>query len=188
MLGGVPRAGAVEPQWPAEPYEYIVVDQDLSAVLQEFGNHLGMAVQIGDDVRGRVRGRLPPMAPKVFLERLSKTYGLAWYYDGSVLSVVSVKSIQSRLIPLGATSFERLSADLDRLQISDARFPLRHAGDANAVLVSGPPRYVELVEQAIGVAAERPKVAAPANRTPAASDAGNSPDVRVFRGQRLAGS
>jgi type III secretion protein C len=163
---GSEQASAAEPNWPSEPYNYIVVDQDLRAALEEFGNHYGMSVQVSDDVHGRVRGKLPPMAPREFLDRLATTYGLAWYYDGSILFVTPVAQMVSKLLPLGGASFTELMNDLKHLEIYDDRYPLRYSPGDKLLLVAGPQRYVDLVEQTLeAVAAQR------------------APEIRVIRGQ-----
>ncbi|WP_283206890.1 flagellar assembly protein FliX, partial [Methylorubrum podarium] len=65
---------------------------------------------------------------------------------------------------------DRLKAALDALEISDARFPIRPAPGKAVVMVSGPPRYVTLVEQTLaGLVAEeqaRPKPGAEAAKAP----------------------
>lgn len=164
---GVSRACADEPRWSEAPYTYVVVDQDLRTVLQEFGNHLGLSVALSEGIDGRVRGKVPPLPPREFLDRLTAMYGLTWYYDGSVLYVVPIKEMVSKLLPLGQVSFAALKASLDSLRIADQRFPIRYSPDSNLVFVAGPARYVELIEQTIGaVGPQKPN------------------DVRIIRGGR----
>jgi type III secretion protein C len=148
FLLSLPAEAAVPP-WPDQAYPYVVVDQDLVSVLKEFGQHLGTPVQISDDVHGRVIGRIPPLAPRAFLDRLAGQYGFNWYYDGSTLAIAANSELVQRTIPLGKASFEKLNTDLDRLGISDGRYSLRHPDGSDLVMVAGPPRYAELVQQTI---------------------------------------
>ena len=146
-LAGPAPAGI--PPWTDQAYPYVVVDQDLVAVLTEFGQHMGTPVQISDDVHGRVIGRIPPLPPRAFLDRLAAQYGFNWYYDGATLAIAANSELVQRTIPLGKASFDALNADLDRLGISDSRYVLRHAEGSDLVMVAGPPRYAELVQQTV---------------------------------------
>jgi len=149
-LAALPIAApAAEPPWPDVPYPYVVIDQDLTVLLTEFGRNLGTPVQISDQVHGRVLGKLPPLAPRAFLDRLGTEYGFNWYYDGSTLVIAANSEMVQRMMPLGVTDFDRLNTDLERLGISDSRHQLHRAQGADAVMVSGPPRFAELVEQTI---------------------------------------
>jgi type III secretion protein C len=149
MLGVSGPAPAAAPPWPDKAYPYVVVDQDLVAVLTEFGQNMGTPVQVSDTVHGRVIGRIPPMPPRAFLDRLASQYGFNWYYDGSTLAIAANSELVERTLPLGKTSFDALNADLDRLDISDSRYRLRHAEGSDLVMVAGPPRYAQLVEQTL---------------------------------------
>ncbi len=53
------------------------------------------------------------------------------------------------MVPLGQVSFETLTADLDRLGISDSRYSLHHAAGADFVMVAVSLRFAELVEQTL---------------------------------------
>ena len=145
---GLPAQAAVPP-WPDSAYPYVVVDQDLVSVLKEFGQNMGTPVQVSEDVHGRVLGRIPPLPPRAFLDRLASQYGFNWYYDGSTLAIAANSELVQRTIPLGKTSFDTLNADLERLGISDSRYALRHAEGTDLVMVAGPPRYADLVQQTV---------------------------------------
>lgn len=140
---------------PSTPYSYTVLDQELSAALQEFGSNLNIKVNVSPEVRGRIRGRLPDLPPREFLDHLTKLYNLQWYFDGLVLYVTAAKEAQSRLLVLAPISFDAFKAGLDALSISDDRFVVKPAPGNGLVLVSGPPRFVALAEQILsGLVAE----------------------------------
>ncbi|OED41794.1 hypothetical protein AB833_08820 [Chromatiales bacterium (ex Bugula neritina AB1)] len=132
-----------------EPYQYITVDQSLPNVLRAFGSNLGFSVQVSPGVSGQVRGRLPEMSQREFLEFLSRTYSLVWYYDGFVLHVENARESQSKVFRLGALSPDRLEQSLRDLNIWDPRFSIKSSPGSDLTYVSGPKRYVELVEDAI---------------------------------------
>jgi type III secretion protein C len=78
---------ATEPDWPDDPYTIDIVEQDLIEVLRDFAGTLGISVRISEAVTGTVRGRLPSLPPREFLDLLARIYGLVWYYDGATLYV-----------------------------------------------------------------------------------------------------
>ena len=178
-------AGAATLRMPSTPYGYTVIDQDLAAALQEFGSNLKVKVNVSPEVKGRIQGRMPEGTAQDFLDRLSANYNLEWYYDGSVLSVTSARENRTQLLVLSPIGFDRLKSALDALQIADARFPIRPAPGNGVVMVSGPPRYVALVEQTLaGLVAEeqaRPKPSAEAPKVTAPKVT----TLTVFRGGQM---
>lgn len=164
---------------PSAPYSYTVLDQDLSAALQEFGNNLNIRVNVSTEVKGRIRGRMPDLPPREFLERLTNLYNLQWYYDGLVLYISAAHEAQSRLMVLSPISFDAFKTALDALNISDERYIVKPAPGDGLVLASGPPRFIALVDQTLkGLVAE-----AQARRNPAAAEGPPRDSVlMLFRG------
>ncbi|WOH80240.1 nodulation protein NolW [Bradyrhizobium sp. BEA-2-5] len=131
------------------PYRYTVLDQDLPAALQEFGNNLNVRINISSEVKGRIRGHMPDLSPREFLDHLTQLYNLQWYYDGLVLYLSAAKEAQTRLLLLGPISFGAFTAALDALNISDERYTIRAAPGNGLVLASGPPRFIALVDETL---------------------------------------
>ncbi|OPY96033.1 nodulation protein NolW [Bradyrhizobium sacchari] len=172
------RSSAASLSLPSAPYSYTVLDQDLSAALQEFGNNLNIRVNVSADVRGRIRGRMPDLPPREFLDRLTALYNLQWYYDGLVLYISAAHEAQSRLIVLNPISFDALKSALDALNISDERYIVKPAPGEGLILASGPPRFVALVDQTLkGLMAE-----AQARRSPVAVERSHESILMLFRG------
>jgi type III secretion protein C len=157
------RALAAHLKLPDTTYTYTVINQDLSAALLEFGSNLNIKVNVSQEIRGRIQGRLPDLAPLAFLNKLASLYNLEWYFDGQVLHVTSARESQSRLLVPGPVSFEQLASTLAAFEVADERYAVRPAPNTQLVLVTGPPRFVALVEQTLnGLIAEeqaRPKPA-----------------------------
>ncbi|WP_456794185.1 nodulation protein NolW [Bradyrhizobium sp. USDA 4506] len=140
---------------PSTPYSYTVLDQDLAAALQEFGNNLNIRVNVSTEVKGRIRGRIPELPPRGFLDRLIHLYNLQWYYDGLVLYISDAHEAQSRLLVLNPISFDAFKTALDALSISDERYIVKAAPGDGLVFAYGPPRFITLVEQTLkGLLAE----------------------------------
>ncbi|MGT2433934.1 secretin N-terminal domain-containing protein [Cupriavidus basilensis] len=82
------------------------------------------------------------------------TYGLTWYYDGSLIYVDRADDSQTQVFPIPKGSGPELAQILRAMQITDQRFPLVVSDKENTVYASGPKRYVELVRQAIASIAD----------------------------------
>ncbi|WP_092262184.1 secretin N-terminal domain-containing protein [Bradyrhizobium sp. Rc3b] len=179
ICSGVVEALGAPLALPSTPYSYTVLDQDLAAALQEFGNNLNIRVNVSTGVKGRIRGRMPDLPPREFLERLINLYNLQWYYDGLVLYVSDAHEAQSRLLVLSPISFDAFKAALDALNIFDERYIVRAVPGDGLVFASGPPRFVALVEQTLkGLAAE-----AQARRSPSGAEKPPHESVlMLFRG------
>lgn len=131
------------------PVTYSVVDQDLRDVLTEVVRQSGQRLNLSDAVHGRVRGRLAPAPLGPFLDRLARTYGLDWYFDGTTIWISAASETTNKMLPLQSVDPTQLEHTLDTLGISDQRWPLRISPDAKVTIVDGPPRYLQLVEQTI---------------------------------------
>ncbi len=157
-----------------KPYNYTIIDQDLRDVLRQFANNMHLRFELSDAVKGRVRGGMPTASPRQFLETLAMDYGLDWYFDGFKLYVTANTEDVSKLVAVPRDVSGAFREALSSGGISDPRFPLREMPGTDSVVVSGPPHFVDLVEQTVS-ALVAPK--------PAAAAAAGSPDyVIVYRG------
>ena len=177
LIAPVESARSTEPKWPSGPYKYMVIDQDIKSVLIEFGRNVDVPVEVSDQIKGRLRGRLQVTTAKEFLNMLCESYGLVWYFDGAVLHVHARTEVKTELVNIGRLSPDEVANKLNMLGIADPRFPVRSTPDAGVVSVSGPPSFVSLVRQTL-IASAR------ASSPPAAKEDSHGDDVRVrvFRG------
>jgi type III secretion protein C len=167
----------MEPKWPSGPYKYWVVDQDIKGILVEFGRNVVVPVDVSDKVKGRLRGQVAvaTATAREFLDSLCDSHDLVWFFDGAVLHVNAKAEITTELVSLGGSSREEALEKLAGLGIGDARFPVRSTENAGVVSVSGPPKLISMVRQAL----KPPPLAKEDAR-------GDDVRVRVFRGGALA--
>ncbi|WP_278250143.1 type III secretion system outer membrane ring subunit SctC [Photorhabdus tasmaniensis] len=133
--------------WLPMPYDYLAKGESLRDVLVNFGANYDASVIVSDKVTDQVNGHFEQDGPQEFLQHLSSLYNLVWYYDGSVLYVFKNSEIQSRLLKLEQTNATELQQALKRSGIWEPRFGWRPDPGNQLVYVSGPPRYLELVDQ-----------------------------------------
>lgn len=134
---------------------YTVIDQDLRDVLIEVGRQSGLPVEVSAAVHGRVHGRLPAAPLAQFLDHLASIYGFDWYFDGGTLDVSAAGESRAKMLALGPVPFAQLTSTLSTLGIADPRWPLRGSDTVGVVVADGPPRYLQLVEQALTVLSQR---------------------------------
>ncbi len=146
-----PGARPADMPWSHKKVEYAAVEpKDLRMFLREFAAQNGVGIFLDPEVKGELTGRYE-LSPRSMMELLGRTFGLIWYYDGKVLYVYPASAVESSVIRLNEVTPAQFQCPLDRLGISDSRFPLAFDGDRGSVLVSGPKRYVELVREAARV-------------------------------------
>jgi type II secretory pathway component GspD/PulD (secretin) len=171
ICAAIAPANAIEPDWPDGPYKYIAVDQPVDAALVEFGRNLGISIKLGKGIKGRLNSGEPHESARVFLDWVCDRYGLVWHYDGSTLNIVTEADLRTEIVQVDGEAMPDLAERLDRLGVSDSRFPLRVSEEDRAVTISGPPSYIALVKQSVGLG-DSGTVSKEAN-------------VRVFRGRTV---
>ncbi len=173
LIGGFVRA-ADEPAWYAQPYAYVLVDQDIRGALEEFGHNLELVVVMSDKVHGKARSHIQAKTAGEFLDLLTDANGLTWFFDGNVLYVSTDEETATRLFKTGGGGREQLQAYLDNLDVFGEHLST-HAGPLDDELfVSGPPAYLTLIQQHLDL--QRP-----ATVPVVARERG----VRVFRGNTV---
>ena len=177
----VSQRAVAEPPWPPGIYKYVVVDQDLREVLQQFGINTGLKVALSDKVQGRVHGPLPSLPPRDFLDSLAQQFGLEWVYDGAIVTVSSVSESQTEMLPLQGVPFDTLHEGLAKAGLVDARYQFRPMMSGRTAIVSGPPRYIVLVHDGLAaILADKP--ATPPAQTTAPAVQPPSRVLKIMRG------
>ncbi|MCZ2498182.1 EscC/YscC/HrcC family type III secretion system outer membrane ring protein [Xylophilus sp. Kf1] len=139
-------AQAMPVKWRSSNFRYVVDGKPLKDVLRDFGASQGMVVTVGADVEGTVVGKFD-LTPRQFIDLLSLSYGFVYYYNGAVLHFSASQGMRSTLIRLNAARVQSLRETLDRLGISETRFPIVYDEEANTALVAGPQEYVDVIRE-----------------------------------------
>lgn len=130
-----------------EPYDYVVIDRDLGDALRDFARNHGIAVVMDPAVRGRIARRTGAPDSRSFLDALATEFNFVWYFDGLALHVTPPEANRSRFFRTDEVDPAALVRTLTDLRIYDERFGVTEAPDEGIAWISGPPRYIELVEQ-----------------------------------------
>jgi type III secretion protein C len=144
-----PVAEAAPVHWKSGVVDYVADGKDIKDVLRDFGASEGIATRIEPNVTGTVSGKFN-LPPRRFIDMLAASFGFVWYYDGEVLDIVPASDLQSTLVKLDTAGTAALRDTLDRMHIADDRFPIVYDESQGTALVSGPPRYVQMVTEIAG--------------------------------------
>lgn len=128
-------------------FHYTVLTESVGAALQQFGHDLNLRINVSDAVDGRIESRLSADDAPQFLDTISSRYGLDWYYDGYAVFVSANAEAVSRTMPIPSVGFEFFHNALMKAGVLDTRYPVQPVPGGNEMRVSGPPRYVALVER-----------------------------------------
>jgi len=145
-------ASAAPIPWRTPAYTLVARDMDLRTALDTFAVAQRLSVVMSPSVAGSFSGNFKDVPPGEFLDKIATTHNLVWYYDGAALYVYGSGEIATMLIDLRYMKAGEVRKMLAELGVEDERFPLKTASDDELVMVSGPPRYVELVAEMVAKA------------------------------------
>lgn len=148
VFGASSAIDAAELRWKTKEFSYrTTVPKPLKEFIQTFTASQGITAVVSPDVEGNVIGNFS-MLPESMLDLLATNYSLIWYFDGNILYVYSANEAKSDIVRPVNSTVNALKQTLTKLDILDKRYPITFDHKQNAALVSGPRRYVELVQQA----------------------------------------
>ena len=139
---------------PKKPFVYKADSRKLPDVLQDLAATMELPITIAEGVDGTVNGKFN-LTPASFLDLMSSAYNLTWYFDGSALFVYPSRANQSKVLFLRDFGAERIERLLQSLKLGDKRFPLRYDAAEKTLVVSGPPRHLELIDAMVDAISQR---------------------------------
>ncbi|AKJ27835.1 type III secretion system outer membrane ring subunit SctC [Caldimonas brevitalea] len=129
-------------------FVYRADGKKLNEVFQDFAASQSLPLVIDDGVAGTVNAEFNAK-PEEFLNAMSRTYGVIWYFDGTTLFIYPSKAMSSRVFRMRGYDRAQVREMLKSLGLGDARFPLRFNEAEQTLLAYGPPRHIELVSTVI---------------------------------------
>ncbi|WP_165767131.1 type III secretion system outer membrane ring subunit SctC [Parendozoicomonas haliclonae] len=131
----------------AKPYAYFGNSEPAADVLKNFAANYSIPVIISPNLDGVVNGKIGPLPPVEFLDKLAQLHALIWYFDGNTLYVYNSNEIEKQIINLQFMGTEQFRKTLMEIGIWDSRFYWRARPEEGIIYLSGPPRYMELVSE-----------------------------------------
>ncbi len=145
-----PQGGKPAPStggFDARPYAYFGNSEPTADVLRHFASNYSIPLVISDKVSGVVSGKIGPLEPVDFLDKIAQLNGLIWYFDGNGLYVYASQEIEKQIVNLRYIDTEEFVSTLKDIGIWDNRFYWRSRPEEGIIYLSGPPRYMELVTE-----------------------------------------
>lgn len=158
-------AQAAAPRWSDAPFSYYANNVSVEHVLHDFARNFSLRLDISERPKGRVNGRFNSANPTDFMDRMGSVYGFSWFSYAGVLYISTSGDSVTHVVDARGGSIGRLREALYELGVLDSRFGWGEMPERGIALVSGPRKYVELVEQIV-------------SQLPTAAGA---QEVRVFR-------
>ena len=149
LAASLAASGADAIPWKLSAYTLTARDMDLRVALDSFATAEGLPIVMSTAVVGTFSGDFRDTPPAEFLDKIATLHNLIWYYDGAAIYIYGAGEIQAILINLQYMKAEEVRGMLKELGVEDSRFPLKTTSNDELVMVSGPPRYVELVAEMI---------------------------------------
>ena len=145
-----------QPAWVDYQYGYYSQNKALPEVLSDFAAELKLPIMISPAVSGLVNGDFPTMKAIDFLSMLARVYRLMWFYDGAVLHVYSTGEIREEIIPMPAERAGDLESAFKEMNVIGTHYHWKIIPKHNRIELSGPPRFIELAEEVMGLGADAP--------------------------------
>jgi type III secretion protein C len=147
-VGAAVAGAATRSAWANKKFTYRADGKKLAEVFQDFAASQSVPVVVDAGVEGNVSASFNASADS-FLNAMSKTYGVIWYFDGVTLFVYPSGTMQNRVFRLRGFDRTQVRDMLNNFGLGDARFPLRYNEADQSVMAYGPPRHIELVANVI---------------------------------------
>lgn len=148
---GLPLAARADtPPWPESPFSYLGKEQQPDKILAGFARTFGVELQMETTLApgtAPATGRQAAATPAEFLNQLAAAYGLVWYYHAGTLYVSRSSERVTRLIPAKGMSGAALKRAFTDMGLLWPRFGWGQVDDRGAIMVSGPPSYVQRIEK-----------------------------------------
>lgn len=150
LLSAIALPGhASPPPWPNAPYSFFADKIPLESAIADFARSFSLSLNLAPGVQGVLNGKFTTQNPTEFISRLAGVYGLVWYVHNGTLYVSKAGDSVTRTVQVPAATMNSLQKALTDLGILEPRFGWGELPGQNAVLVSGPSTYVNLVEMTL---------------------------------------
>lgn len=140
---------ATNTTWRTPTYTLLARQMPVREMFNAFAVAQGVSVVMGEAVSGVLSGDFRTIPSQEFLERVCAVNNFTWYFDGATLFIYGAGETTSVFTDLAYLKADEVEGILREFGILDERFPIKSAAEGEMLMVSGPPRYVELVVQAI---------------------------------------
>lgn len=143
-------AFAVPPtHWSEGVYAYNADRATVQKVLGDFARTMGVRLEMAPGASGSVNGRVAGNNPIEFLDRLCSANGLNWFlFNGTLYISREAENITVTLTSTGTNPAD-MQAALQNIGLLEKKFGWGELPGQNAVIVTGPAVYVQLIQRVL---------------------------------------
>ncbi|WP_034919007.1 type III secretion system outer membrane ring subunit SctC [Erwinia oleae] len=131
--------------WKDGAYAYSADNTPLSVILQDFASSHGVDANVTGLPDTFVTARLRSDSAEAFLNRLALEYRFQWFVYNNTLYVSPQSEQTSRRLKISADAAPDIKQALEGVGLLEPRFGWGELPDEGVVLVSGPPKYVDMI-------------------------------------------
>ena len=138
--------------WQASSYSHFSNNEPLVALLEDLSASIKVPIKLSKKLRAAdhpvFNGELNGSSANV-LNKIARLYNLVWYFDNHMVYVYNGNENSTQLIQMTNISPAIAKQSLEQSGVYDTRFSWQPMKGAKTVIISGPPRYLELAQQVI---------------------------------------
>ena len=132
-------------EWREGAYAYSADNTPLSVILQDFAGSHGVDANVTGLPDTFVTARLRSDNAEAFLNRLALEYRFQWFVYNNTLYVSPQSQQTSRRLKISPDAAPDIKQALQGVGLLEPRFGWGELPDDGVVLVTGPPKYVDLI-------------------------------------------
>ncbi len=126
-------------------YAYYAENASVTKVLSDFCANFGLRLQLAPNVNEKLNGRLTGTSASDFLNRVSSTIGLSWFYYAGTLYVAPLSDWHTRTFSVPKETMYGLKKAMVDLGVLNDQFGWAMVSEQGLVLLTGPTAYLDLV-------------------------------------------
>lgn len=134
-------------EWKDGAYAYAADNSPLSVILQDFASSHGVDANVTGLPDTFVTARLRSDSAEAFLNRLALEYRFQWFVYNNTLYVSPQSEQTSRRLKISPDAAPDIKQALQGVGLLEPRFGWGELPDEGVVLVTGPPKYVDLIAE-----------------------------------------
>ncbi|MCL9783724.1 EscC/YscC/HrcC family type III secretion system outer membrane ring protein [Vibrio sp. S4M6] len=134
--------------WHGKEFFMITKGMKLSSLLKAFGTNYDVPVTVDPAIDDSFMGKIEGTTPQKTLERLSRSFNLAYYYDGASLHFYKSRQIEHKIISPKYVQATKIAQYLHKVGIASSKFcSFKKIPRVNALEISGVPVCVSRTSQ-----------------------------------------
>jgi len=131
-----------------QPEGYVASNETVGGYFNALSSQLRKPILLSKQaLKKKISGEMSLVDPQMQLERIANNLGLIWYDNHSTIYIYDSSEMSSQIIKMKNISFTFFVSYLKKIGIYDSRYPLRGDEGNSTWFISGPPIYIDMVNE-----------------------------------------